>query len=117
MKINVHISNLRLTQSKQQDSTISNTGAGKIGIAKAANISSELDLRGQVLEEALYNTDKFLDDAIIAGLQNVTIIHGKGTGALRAGIHNMLKGHAHVKSFRLGKYGEGESGVTVAELR
>ncbi|MBZ4644836.1 MAG: endonuclease MutS2 [Clostridia bacterium] len=116
MKINVHVSNLRLIEDSK-DQMVSSTGAGKISIAKSAHISTELDLRGQTLDEALLNTDKYLDDAALAGLQQVTIIHGKGTGALRNGIHNMLKTHSHVKSFRLGKYGEGETGVTIVELK
>jgi DNA mismatch repair protein MutS2 len=118
MKINVHISNLRLIEDENKSNDIArNTGAGKIGISKSAHISPELDLRGQMLDDALLNTDKFLDDATLAGLKQVTIIHGKGTGVLRNGIHNMLKTNRHVKSFRLGKYGEGESGVTIVELK
>ncbi|MGE4284629.1 MAG: endonuclease MutS2 [Clostridia bacterium] len=115
MKINVHVSNLRIAEEK--NNTVNRTGAGKIHMQKSANISTELNLRGQLLEEALLNSDKFLDDAALAGLQQITIIHGKGTGTLRNGIHNMLRSHRHVKSFRLGKYGEGESGVTIVELK
>ncbi|WHH59060.1 endonuclease MutS2 [Petroclostridium sp. X23] len=116
MKINVHVSNLNLAQD-ESNHTVSRTGAGKIRMQKAASVSTELDLRGQLLDEALLNSDKFLDDAALGGLQQVTIIHGKGTGALRSGVHGMLRSHRHVKSFRLGKYGEGESGVTVVELK
>lgn len=78
---------------------------------------SEVDLRGMMLEEALLETDKFLDEATMSGLNSVSIIHGKGTGILRRGIQDMLRKHPHVKSFRLGKYGEGENGVTIAELK
>lgn len=70
-----------------------------------------------LLEEALLETDKFLDEASMAGLNSVSIIHGKGTGTLRNGITQMLRKHPQVKSFRLGKYGEGENGVTIAELK
>lgn len=80
-------------------------------------VNSEIDLRGMVLEEAETATDKFLDDAAMAGLSTVSIIHGKGTGTLRSGIQAMLRRHPHVKTFRLGKYGEGETGVTIVELR
>lgn len=115
MKVNVHISNLRLDKEEKEKSKKS--GTGKIMKAKSENIKTSLDLRGQLLEEALLNTDKYLDDAYIAGLPEVTIIHGKGTGVLRDGIKQLLKGHKHVKSFRDGAYGEGGTGVTVAELK
>lgn len=80
------------------------------------DIRSELDLRGQALDEALLETDRFLDEAFLANLGTVYIIHGKGTGALRSGIQDFLRRHKHVKSYRLGNYGEGGAGVTVAEL-
>ncbi len=80
-------------------------------------VKTEVDLRGMVLEEALMETDMFLDKAAMSGLGTVTVIHGKGTGVLRQGVHDMLRKHPHVKSFRLGKYGEGENGVTIVELK
>ena len=80
-------------------------------------IKTEIDLRGMMLEEAMAETDMFLDRAAMAGLSTVTVIHGKGTGILRNGIQQMLRKHPHVKTFRLGKYGEGENGVTVVELK
>ena len=72
---------------------------------------------GYNVEEAIFVIDKFLDDSILAKLQTVRIVHGKGTGALRNGIHKYLKTNSYVKSFRLGTYGEGEMGVTVVELK
>ncbi|NLY43172.1 MAG: endonuclease MutS2 [Clostridiaceae bacterium] len=116
MKINVHVSDLRLVEDKKEAGA-GKDGLGKIAMSKSSTISVELDVRGQVLEEALLNVDKYLDDAALAGLSQVTIIHGKGTGVLRNGIHSLLRKHAHVESFRLGKYGEGEAGVTIVELR
>lgn len=77
----------------------------------------ELDIRGEMVIDACEAIDSFLDDAILDHMSTVTIIHGKGTGALRAGVHSHLKGHRQVKSFHLGAYGEGDSGVTVVELK
>ena len=74
-------------------------------------------MRGMMPEEATEAADKYLDDAFLASLTTVTLIHGKGTGALRNVIHAQLKRHPHVKEYRLGKYGEGENGVTVVTLK
>ena len=86
-------------------------------VLRRDSVKSEIDLRGMVLEEAEVAVDKFLDECSMAGLSTVSIIHGKGTGILRQGIQAMLRKHPHVKSFRLGRYGEGENGVTIAELK
>lgn len=83
---------------------------------KSKNISPEINVIGQTVEEACFVIDKYLDDCYIAKLETVRIVHGKGTGALRKGIHDFLKTHPHVKSFRLGTFGEGEMGVTVVTL-
>lgn len=115
MKINVHITNLKVID--EQKAQIKRTGAGEIGISKARNISTEINLLGLNLDDALENVDKYLDDAVISGLSEISIIHGKGTGVLRSGIHQYLKTNKRVKSYRLGKYGEGESGVTIVELK
>jgi len=115
MKINVHISNLRLTDEQAEE--IQRSGAAKIGVSKAMNISSHIDIRGATVDEAVLIIEKYLDDAALAGLKEVTIIHGKGTGSLRSGVHSLLKTNRHVKSFRLGKYGEGETGVTVVDIK
>lgn len=82
-----------------------------------ANIRNELDLRGTNLEEALIEVDRFIDEAFLGNLGQVYIIHGKGTGILRTGIQEYLRKHKHVKSYRLGNYGEGGNGVTIAELK
>ncbi len=115
MKINVHVTNLKLVD--EQKAQIEKIGVGKIGMSKSKSVSNEVDVRGLYLDDAIEIVDKYLDDAAIAGLNEVTIIHGKGTGILRSGIHQFLKSNKHVGSYRLGKYGEGESGVTIVELK
>ena len=93
------------------------TGAGKIKMSKSASVSTEINLIGKTTDEAIALLDKYLDDAYLAHIPSVRIVHGKGTGALRKGVHNYLKRQKHVKSFRLGAFGEGDAGVTIAELR
>ncbi|MBR5152705.1 MAG: endonuclease MutS2 [Clostridia bacterium] len=117
MKITSKIENLTLLEDEETDSKQGYTPRQKGGTLRSGTVKSEIDLRGMLLEEALLETDKFLDEASMAGLNSVSIIHGKGTGTLRNGITQMLRKHPQVKSFRLGKYGEGENGVTIAELK
>ena len=97
--------------------TMQRTGAGKIRMSKSAHISTEINLLGKTVDEAIAELDKYLDDAYIAHLKSVRIVHGKGTGALRKGIHNYLKRQKHVDSFRLGEFGEGDAGVTIVEFK
>ena len=87
------------------------------GQMRSMTMSPELDIRGMEALEGVLAAERYLDSAVMAKLKTVTIIHGKGTGALRAAIHQMLKKNKFVKSFRLGRYGEGENGVTVVELK
>ena len=81
------------------------------------SVSRELDLRGRMADEGLMELDSFLDEAILSGVDVVTVIHGKGTGALRAAVRDHLKRHKAVKAFRPGLFGEGEDGVTIVELK
>ena len=116
------LSNLRLYESKRAEKkgrTVPVSGARSVGLASRMErqVHTDLDLRGMAVEEALLEVDRFLDNAVLCGLERVTVIHGKGTGALRAAVHAHLKGHRQVKGFRLGVYGEGETGVTVVELK
>lgn len=117
MKVTVSIKDLSLDQSDSVIMATPKRFASSIKRKKASNVSAEIDLRGCLADEAIDLVDKYLDDAYLAGVSPVTIIHGKGTGALRKAVHTFLKTNAHVKSFRLGQYGEGESGVTVVELK
>ncbi|MGH9196856.1 MAG: Smr/MutS family protein, partial [Acidimicrobiia bacterium] len=82
-----------------------------------ANIPVSISIRGQRVEEAIPTVDKYLDDAFLAGVERVTVVHGKGTGALRKAVHDFLTGHPHVRSFRLGERNEGDAGATVVELQ
>ncbi|HBG39583.1 MAG TPA: endonuclease MutS2, partial [Clostridiaceae bacterium] len=115
MKVNVPLS--KLLKQKNEKKKPKKSIAAKIMQQKAAEISSSIDVRGQTIDEALYNIDKYLDDASLAGIENVTIIHGKGTGALREGIQSNLKHNHYIKSIRMGDIGEGGSGVTIAQLK
>ena len=80
-------------------------------------VSNRCDLRGLMVDEAILVLDRFLDDLLLSGLTECTIIHGKGTGALRAGITQYLKSDPRIRTFRLGTFGEGENGVTIVELK
>lgn len=94
-----------------------NTQSGKIKMAKSASISPELNLIGKTVDEAIFELDKYLDDAYLAHLPKVTIIHGKGTGALRKGVHDYLKKSKYVKTFRIGGHNEGNTGATIVEFK
>lgn len=93
------------------------TSKGKMKMGKSFSVSTEINLLGKTVDEAVAELDKYLDDAALAHLSSVRVVHGKGTGALRSGIHTYLKRQKHVKSFRLGAFGEGDAGVTIVELR
>ena len=115
-KMNFKLEDLRLSnkiKNENKDKSISKSK--KEFVPK--QVSTEINLLGQTVEEACFLVDKFLDNAAMASLAQVRIVHGKGTGALRQGIHSFLKTHPHVKSFRLGTFGEGEMGVTIVEIK
>ena len=117
LKINVNLSNLSRIQdgTGKKDSKTSRYGA--LYRSKVQSITPSINVRGSLLDDAVMDVDKYLDDAYIAGLKEVTIIHGRGEGILREGIQQMLKGHKHVSRFRKGAYNEGGDGVTVVELK
>ena len=101
----------------EKEKTTHSYNVGGKGINKAAHISPDINLLGKTVDEAVAELDKYLDDAYLAGLNQVTIVHGKGTGALRKGIHTYLKRQKHVDSYRLGTFGEGEAGVTIVTFK
>ncbi len=90
------------------------TGSGQIRMSKSLSISSEINLIGRTVDEALHELDKYLDDAYLAHLKSVRIVHGKGTGALRKAVHNHLRRQRYIAEFHLGEFGEGDAGVTIA---
>ncbi len=115
MKIKTNISRLSLvaeSKTERKPSYASYKNSQEI-----KTFSAETDLRGLSVYEALEKLDKYIDDAILAGYSPINVIHGKGTGVLRSAVHDFLKKHSGVKSYRLGEYGEGDSGITVVELR
>ena len=93
------------------------SGSGRIGMSKTATISTEINLLGKTVDEAIAELDKYLDDAYLSHAPSVRIVHGKGTGALRQAVQQHLKRISYVKSFHLGEYGEGDAGVTIAEFK
>ena len=107
---------IKLDEGEITAPNLKRTSSGKISMAKSLSISQEINLLGKTVDEACNELDKYLDDAALAHLETVRIVHGKGTGALRAGVHKYLKRNKHVKSFRLGEFGEGDAGVTIAAL-
>ena len=116
MKMNIKLSDLR----KSLTNTVKVKESGKVTTnkeSKAKTVSPEINVIGQNVDEAIYVIDKYLDNCASANISPVRIVHGKGTGKLREGIHSFLKKNPHVKSFRIGTFGEGEMGVTVVEIR
>jgi DNA mismatch repair protein MutS2 len=114
----VHLSDLELIDEPEITApSLQRTGAGKIRMSKSASISTEINLLGKTVDEAVAELDKYLDDAYLAHLKSVRIVHGKGTGALRKGVHNYLRRQKHVASFRLGEFGEGDAGVTIVDFK
>ena len=119
LRSQVHISDLEIIEEKPSYTAkqMQKTGKGKLKMGKSFSVSPEINLLGKTVDEAVAELDKYLDDASLAHLSTVRVVHGKGTGALRSGIHSYLKRQKHVKSFRLGAFGEGDAGVTIVELK
>jgi DNA mismatch repair protein MutS2 len=115
MKVNVNLNNLTLDQEEKQ--SVKKSANLNLSSEKARAIATQIDVRGQSLEEALMNVDKYIDDAYLAGAGQITIVHGKGTGVLRAGIMQSLRSHPHVKTVRGGAYNEGGAGATIVEVK
>ena len=119
LRSQVNISDLEIIEepSPYTPKKLSRTYRGKIGMSKSLSVSPEINLLGRTVDEAVAELDKYLDDALLSHLDTVRIVHGKGTGALRKGIHEYLRRQKHVKSYRLAEFGEGDAGVTIVELK
>ena len=119
LRSQVHISDLEIIEEAPSYSAkqMKRTSKGKMRMGKSFSVSPEINLLGKTVDEAIAELDKYLDDAYLAHLSSVRVVHGKGTGALRSGIHTYLRRQKHVKSFRLGAFGEGDTGVTIVEFK
>ncbi len=119
LRSQIHISDLEILDEplSETEKKYHRTSSGKVKMNKSLSVSPELNLLGKTVDEALAELDKYLDDAYIAHISPVRIVHGKGTGALRSAIHSYLKRQKHVKSYRLGAFGEGDAGVTIVEFK
>ncbi len=116
MKISVNLKDVRIKKEEVKKTKKVKTSSGET-LSKTLTLSSELDVRGETVDSAIVLIDKFLDDALLSSLGQVRIIHGKGTGQLRNGIHAYLKSLSYVKSYRLGVFGEGDTGVTIVQFK
>ena len=113
MKLNMHMSEI---ESVKKPKKIKAKAVSKL-IKAPTEAKMEIDIRGMTIDEGIMEIDRYLDDMFLSGLKEVSIIHGKGTGKLRAGIHQFVKQHKHVSAYRLGTFGEGEAGVTIVTLK
>ena len=116
MKMRVKVSDLRLVEKKKEQKKETFVRRETESRLNAAS-DTRCDLRGLTVEEAIMTLDLFIDSMVMAGLSEFTIIHGKGTGALRAAVQQHLKKHSQIKTYRLGTFGEGENGVTIATIK
>lgn len=119
LRSQVNISDLEIIEDVNPYSpkAMKRTSKSKIKMSKSLSVSPEINLLGKTVDEAVSELDKYLDDALLSHLNSVRVVHGKGTGALRKGIHEYLRRQKHVKSYRLAEYGEGDAGVTIVELK
>lgn len=117
MRTRTNIKDLRIVEENPKPKEKGRKSNYSGSFSKSASISPEINLLGKTVDEALAALDKYLDDAYLSHLTNVRVVHGKGTGALRNGVHRYLKGVRYVKSFRMGEFGEGDAGVTIVEFK
>ncbi len=119
LRSQVNISDLEIIEepSPYTPKKLNRSSKGRIGMSKSLSVSPEINLLGRTVDEAVAELDKYLDDALLSHLNTVRVVHGKGTGALRKGIHEYLRRQKHVKSYHLAEFGKGDAGVTIVELK
>jgi len=116
MKVTAREHEVRLVESAVRQQVRDYRKAADVKL-RSLSVKPELDIRGMMTDEAIPVVERYIDSAVLARLNTITVIHGKGTGALRNAVHQSLKKNRQVKSFRLGRFGEGEMGVTIVELK
>ena len=119
LRSQVNISDLEIIEepSPYTSKKLNHSSKGRIGMGKSLSVSPEINLLGKTVDEAVAELDKYLDDALLSHLNTVRVVHGKGTGALREGVHEYLRRQKHVKSYHLAEFGEGDAGVTIVDLK
>ncbi len=119
LRSQVNISDLEIIEepSPYTSKKLNHSSKGRIGMGKSLSVSPEINLLGKTVDEAVAELDKYLDDALLSHLNTVRVVHGKGTGALRKGVHEYLRRQKHVKSYHLAEFGEGDAGVTIVDLK
>jgi DNA mismatch repair protein MutS2 len=116
MKMWAKLDDLRIKKSKESSEIKKTRNVTGLSSKAERNTSGEIDIRGMASDEAIIELDKYIDDAVLSGIGSIRIIHGKGTGVLRKAVQTHLRSHRSIKTFRIGLFGEGENGVTIAEL-
>ena len=117
MRMQVKTADLKIDYSAVPEEKTAGTFTGSIKMDKSMNVSAEINLLGMTTDEALAAVSKYLDDAYVAHISPVRIVHGKGTGALRKAVHSYLRKQKNIDEFRLGEYGEGDAGVTIVKFK
>ena len=117
LKTRVKVNDLMLTEKRKKPEVKRTANLYRTTSRADADVRTELDLRGQTVSEAIENLSLYIDKCVLNNITEIRIIHGKGTGALRAAVKDMLKNHPNISEYRLGVYGEGENGVTIATLK
>jgi len=113
MKLSIPLNDIRTVEQKKKPTQT----AAKVSLSQDRGSALSIDLRGSMVDDACLELDRFIDNALITGVHEFYVVHGKGTGALRSGVQQYLKNHPRVKTYRIGAYGEGDAGVTVVTLK